>query len=237
VNPRLQAYTRQAVTNNLQKLINKETTAGKRNKHALRSAITEKKVVQKLSNKLEMNNLILTKADKDNTVIIIPKDAYHNMVNDFISQHQFTKVRNNYTNVQQKAIKTAINTCKITIRQHQKWKFTNMNPKAPYIFGYIKLHKLDKPIRPIINWKNSPVYKLATYVTKLLKQTMKLPNAFNVPSSIALMNSLKQIDVLRSIKICSFDIKNMYTSIPKNDLINIIYRSLTHSNLPEEYKQ
>jgi hypothetical protein len=83
---------------------------------------------------------------------------------------------------------------------------------------------------------NSPGYKLAIYVARLLKQIMRLPNAFNVQNSIRLMNSLQQIDVLPNIKICSFDIKNMYTSIPINDLINIIHRSLTYNNLPDEYK-
>jgi hypothetical protein len=67
----------QSVINNLQKLINKETTVEKRNTHAFKSAMTEKKLVQKLHNKLELNNLILTKADKGNTVIIIPKDTYY----------------------------------------------------------------------------------------------------------------------------------------------------------------
>jgi hypothetical protein len=112
----------------------------------------------------------------------MPKDAYHRKINEFISQHKFSKVRNNYTNIQQKAIKTAISTCKLTIRQHEKWKYTNMNPKAPYIFGNIKLlvHKAEKPIRPIVNWKNSPWYKLAAHLAKLLTLSMRLPNAFNV---------------------------------------------------------
>jgi hypothetical protein len=228
---------RQAVANNLQKLIRKETTTEKRNTHAARSAIAEKKLVQKLQEKLEQNNLILTKADKGNTIVIIPKDDYHRKINEFISQQKFNKVRNTYTNIQQKAIKTAISACKLTIRQHEKWKYTNMNPKAPYIFSNIKLHKTEKPIRPIVNWKNSPGYKLATYLAKLLTPSMSLPNAFNVQNSIALMNNLKQVNVLPNVKIYSFDIKNMYTSIPINDLVNIIQRSLTRNNLPDEYKQ
>jgi hypothetical protein len=87
---------------------------------------------------------MITKADKSNTLIIISKD-------DFITQNKFTKIRDNYTNIQQKDIKTVINTCKIAIRQQDKWKYTIMNPKAPHIHGTIKLHKEEKPIRPIVN--------------------------------------------------------------------------------------
>jgi hypothetical protein len=38
-----------------------------------------------------------------------------------------------------------------------------MNPIAPYIYGTIKLHKEHKPVRPIVNWKDSQGYKLAKY--------------------------------------------------------------------------
>jgi hypothetical protein len=110
-----------------------------------------------------------------------------------------------------------------------------MNPKAPYIFGNIKLQKADQPIRPIVNWRNSPGYKLEVHVAKLLKHTMRLPNAFNVQNSKMLMNSLKQLEVHPNVKVCSFDIKNMYTSIPINKLVNIIHRSLTHNNIPDEH--
>jgi hypothetical protein len=42
-----------------------------------------------------------------------------------------------------------------------------MNPKAPHIYGKIKLHtsKEQKPIRQIVSWKDSPGYKLAEYLT------------------------------------------------------------------------
>jgi hypothetical protein len=63
---------------------------------------------------------------------------------------------------------------------------------------------------------------------------MRLPNAFNVQNSKMLMNGLKQLEVHPNVKVCSFDIKNMYTSIPINELVNIIHRSLTRNNIPDE---
>jgi hypothetical protein len=169
-------------------------------------------------------------------LIIIQKDVYHQNVNDFITQNRFTKVPNNYTNKEQKGIKTAINACKTTIRQADKWKYTNMNPKAPHIYGTIKLQKADRPIRPIVNWKNSPGYKLAGHLVKLLKHTTRLPNVFNVQNSETLMHSLKQTSTQSSTKMCSFDIKNMYTIIPLDELINIIHTTLARNNIPDDHK-
>jgi hypothetical protein len=80
----------------------------------------------------------------------------------------------------------------MTIKQHDKWKYININPKAPHLYGTIKLHTADKPNRPIVNWKNSPGYKLAIHLVKLLKHTVQLPNVFNIQISETLMHSLKQ---------------------------------------------
>jgi hypothetical protein len=115
---------RQTVTQKLHKLINNtKTQIEKRNTHTSRQELVEKKLVQKIHEKLERNNLIITRADKGNTLIIIHKDVYHQKINDFITQNKFTKIPNNHTNKQQKAIKTAINTCKMTIKQTDKWKY------------------------------------------------------------------------------------------------------------------
>jgi hypothetical protein len=64
---------------------------------------------------------------------------------------------------------------------------TVMNPKAPHVHDTIKLHKSDKPIRPIVNWKGSPGYKLAMHLAKLLKYTIQLPNVFNMQNSETVM--------------------------------------------------
>jgi hypothetical protein len=95
---------------------------------------------------------------------------------------------------------------------------------------------INKSIRPIVNWKGSPGYKLAIYLTKLLKHTMHLTNVYNVQNSATLMHNLEQITIHPNIRTCSFDITNMYTNIPIKELINIIQESLTHNHIPNEYK-
>jgi hypothetical protein len=52
----------------LHRLINNNTQIGKRNTHTYRLELQENKLVQKLHDKLEQNNLLITKADKGNTL-------------------------------------------------------------------------------------------------------------------------------------------------------------------------
>jgi hypothetical protein len=93
--------------------------------------------------------------------------------------------------------------------------YINLNPEAPRILGTITLHKENEPIRAIVNWKNSPGYKLASHLAKLLKDAIPLPNTFNIPNSNKLIHSLKVITIQNNTKLCSFDTTNMYTNIPK----------------------
>jgi hypothetical protein len=72
-----------------------------------------------------------------------------------------------------------------------KWKYINMNPSAPRIHGTIKLHKPEKPIRPIVKWTDSPGYKLAKYLNTTLNNILLLPYAFNVQNSNTLAHTLK----------------------------------------------
>jgi hypothetical protein len=49
----------------------------------------------------------------------------------------------------------------ITLKKDKRWKYVTLNPTPPMIRGLIKIHKEDSPFRPIVNWKNTPAYRLA----------------------------------------------------------------------------
>jgi hypothetical protein len=42
-----------------------------------------------------------------------------------------------------------------------------MSPSVPHSYATIKLLKNKQPIRPIVNWKDSPNYKLARFLAKI----------------------------------------------------------------------
>jgi hypothetical protein len=96
-----------------------------------------------------------------------------------------------------------------------------MNPETPHIHGTIKLHKEEKSVRPIVNWKNSPGYKIATLITRLLKDSTHLSYTYNIQNSEKLINSLKELEIQSDTKVCSLDIKNMYANIPQQELLNV----------------
>jgi hypothetical protein len=51
---------------------------------------------------IEQNQLVITKADKGNTLVIIHKDEYHNKIQEFINNNNFNKLPSDITNKLQK---------------------------------------------------------------------------------------------------------------------------------------
>jgi hypothetical protein len=110
----------------------------------------------------------------------------------------------------------------IAINNVQKWKLKSLKPTPPVINGLIKLHKDKNPIRPVVNMRSSPSYKLSGFVTKCLGNLLGLPFSFNVKNSPQLIHDLTDLRFEPQYRLCSFDISNMYTNIPTEVLPSIL---------------
>jgi hypothetical protein len=98
----------------------------------------------------------------------------------------------------------------------------NMNPEPPNLHAIIKLHKPSTPIRPIMNWKKAPAYEVAKHLSQTLHNYLLLPYKYNTHNSVHQITGLKTTEISKDTRICSFDIENMYTNIPKIDTTNVI---------------
>ena len=92
------------------------------------------------------------------------------------------------------------------------------------------LHKADIQFLPVVNNRTAPAYKLARYLTKILDQYISLNNRFNVTNSTKLANDLTKLEIHENHRMISFDIKNVYVSIPIDETPNIIKTKLPQSN-------
>ena len=79
------------------------------------------------------------------------------------------------------------------IPQDSKWKYLYLNPSAPIIKGLITVHKPNQPIRPIVNWRNAPVYKLSKLFTQKINQPTPLPYTFNIQNTTKFIQALKKL--------------------------------------------
>ena len=106
-----------------------------------------------------------------------------------------------------------MNKCQQIIHKCDRWKYVNLNPTALIIRSLVKVHKEDAPYRPIVNWKNSPTYKLAKLLARNMNTYIPLPYMFNVENTVQLVKDLTNLPYNHKIKFASLDLNNIYSNI------------------------
>jgi len=110
-------------------------------------------------------------------------------------------------------------------------KYINMNPSAPIIKGLIKIHKPEYPIRPVVNWRNAPAYKIAGSFTHEIKRLVPLPNTHNISNTLDLIYKLKDTPIIPRYGLASLDIANLYTNVLVKETRDIICDTLERLQL------
>ena len=178
----------------------------------------------------------MTSADKANSLVILPTQQYHTKIQNFIDKNNFQTSTTNPTKTFQNQIRKTINSSTKLINPDSRWKFINLNPSAPTIRGLVKLHKLDQPIRPIVNWRNAPAYNLSKLLALKIKQLTPLPYIFNIRNTTELIQEMKQTPITPTSMFASLDITNMYSNIPIRETKQILENIWIHNPIDPQIK-
>jgi len=108
----------------------------------------ETNIVKSIKSKLNDNEVMVTRADKGNSLVILPIKQYDSQINDFLLAKKFQTTTQVPTNSFQSQDRKVINNSKTLILPDNKWKYINMNPTAPTIKGLTKLYKHTQPPNP-----------------------------------------------------------------------------------------
>jgi hypothetical protein len=88
----------------------------------------------------------------------------------------------------------------VTEKNRRKY-ILNIKPTAPRINAYIKTHKENKPIRPVIDNTQAPSYKVAKSLNSKIKEYIILPNTYTVENSYEIAQELHKIHITENHKI------------------------------------
>jgi len=87
-------------------------------------------------------------------------------VYEFLQENNIQEINNDPTDKYQKQIQLALQRCKnITEKRAHKY-LMNTKPKTPQLNAYIKTHKDNPPIRPVINHTQALSHKLARHLNR-----------------------------------------------------------------------
>ena len=146
-------------------------------------------------------------------------------MNEFISSSEAEVLKSNPTDKFQKNIINTLNTFTEKLPNKPNiYHLRLMNPQPPILYGLPKLHKTNYPLRPVVSYINTPTYKICKYLNDLLKNMVI--SKFSIKNSFELTKNLQNLNIQNTDKLISFDVKNLFPSIPIPELkiiLNQIY--------------
>ena len=106
--------------------------------------------------------------DKGKTIVIINSNKCSENVHSFLTANNFNILTKDPTEKFHNLIHRTTQKSNLIIDKKQIKFLTQKKASPPTIKAQLKLHKTDIPIRPVINNRTAPAYKLARYLTKIL---------------------------------------------------------------------
>lgn len=89
------------------------------------------------------------------------------------------------------------------------------------MYGLVKIHKSNFPVRPITSACASPGFKMAKFCTKVLSDIF-FEDGYHIINSSQFVDKLKDVDIQEDESMVSFDVVSMFTNIPVDHMIILI---------------
>lgn len=188
-------------------------------------------ILKSIRQKSDTENLVFTKADKGNTVVAISQIGYIQETLEFLNSGTNEILKKDPTHIFQKAIKCVIQNCKSLFNEKDISRLTLMNPQSPKLYSLIKLHKTGYPIRPVVSFFSAPSYKLSKKLIDIINHYTQFTAKFQIKNSINLIKEIENIKLPDNAKLISFDVSNLFPSIPIQETIILVEKLLTLKNV------
>jgi len=221
--PKLQSAYRILATRKLKQI---KTSSNHHNAEAKRQTY----VLKNINNKLRKEDAMITKADKGKTCVIIYNNDYASKVHNFLANNNFQKLPKDTTDKYQKNITSTLKHCNLIINKKQMRHLIQKKPLPPSLNVKIKIHKPNNPIRPVVNNRNAPSYKIATFLENKLYEHLNLEYQYNVKVSTSLANNLTKLKIDENHRMITFDITDLYVNIPITETLAITKHLFSEHN-------
>lgn len=189
--------------------------------------------LRSIREKISTNNLLVSKADKGNCLVIMNKEDYTRRVHDFLNENNFIEKSTKFVNEYNKNFKSTLAEFGPTVCE--SWRtLVPMNFNIPRLYGLPKIHKDNIPIRPVVSFCGSLAYKTSQFLCKFLTENLNFQSVYSVKNSLDLINKIKDVKLEHNTLLASFDVKNLFTTVPLPQTLQVFKNLLIQSDLPDE---
>ena len=195
-------------------------------------------VVTKLCKKLRSENIVVTKADKENKLVVLDRKDYIEGLNKLLSDASKFKLYEEELGSQRGRPTTKpplnifekctneVNAFVKTIPNLSSHVNTNVSSRQPYLYGLVKMHKSDeiKPLRPVLSASSCYNFSLASFLAKAIKPFCY--SKFCIKDTATFINQIEKLrndlNVRSNLVLVSFDVESLFTNIPLKDTISFL---------------
>jgi hypothetical protein len=171
------------------------------------------------------NNIIICKADKGNSIVILDREVYMKKAEDILKGKQFVQLDSDKFHLEREE---ELNTYILSLLNEKvidnklRYRLKSTCSSISVFYGLPKVHKTGYPLRPIISTIGSYQYQLSKYLAKTIRDARPQAPSY-IKDSFEFVKKIKDI-VLEKNKTyikCSFDVESLYTNVPVKEAIEI----------------
>lgn len=180
----------------------------------LHLSVAERQAIRSLRNN---SSIAILPADKGNATVLLDSSDYHTKMLALLEDQQtYAPLARDPTSRLQSKLQELLTRLFKLVPPHHKGLYYRLlctNGSAPAIYGLPKIHKPGVPLRPIVDFSRSPLYRLSGYLHQVLSPLAgKTPT--HVGNSSSFVSKLKDVTLTEDDVMVSFDVKSLFTSVP-----------------------
>ena len=211
----------------------------------------EKNHFKAIENLKKNKDIVITKQDKGNGVVILNRRDYVKKMDQILlDRTKFRMIGDadavDNTALDERALQAFLLRAK-NVGDLPKAVYERIRPVGstrPRMYGLPKVHKEGVPLRPILSMINSPHHEMAKWLGEVLQPVVKLYAQHTVSDAFQFCSDLETFAEERadmeSTFMCSFDIVGLFTNVPLDETIDIcmdaLYRNQRIARPPVEEK-
>ncbi|XP_064469874.1 uncharacterized protein LOC135384606 [Ornithodoros turicata] len=163
----------------------------------------------------EDSKIVILPADKGNSTVVLDRQDYDGKIRDLLDNSTYENLKKDPTS----QIQTKLN--KILADIFKKYpdaralylRLICRNGNAPGFYGVPKIHKPGIPLRPIVDFRSSPLRALSCYLHKVLSPlTGNTPT--HVRNSAHFVERVSPLIISADECLVSFDVVSLFTNVP-----------------------
>lgn len=193
----------------------------------------QKDALKSIMKKVKEENIVVTKADKGNTVVLMDRSDYTTKVNECLTSIGAVPAPDFNFNKYNTAVRSQVNTSKyIFDKEPLKKAVLISNPIPPRLYGLPKVHKPGSPMRPVVSFISSPTYKIAKYLETWFKTITGFHAPLSVKNSIELSQFIIKNPPPPGSTLTSLDVIGLFPHVPLQPTRDRISELLQEAEVP-----